>query len=291
MHPAPSLIAFTTLSGLGFGLMAWLGLGFPDVTGWVAFVFYLIAFALAGVGLLASTLHLGHPERALKAFTQWRSSWLSREAWLAVATMIVTGLYALGLVFADTRIAPLGWLSTALALVTVYATSMIYAQLKTVPRWNHWSTPLIFVAHAVAGGAILSGQVQLGAFLVLLLGLGQLWTWQTGDTRLAASGTSMGTATGLGDRGAVRAFEPPHTGTNYLLTEMVHVVARRHANKLRLIAFGLMTALPWIILFLLPFHHILAGLAVISHIAGALIGRWLFFAQAEHVVGFYYGKR
>ncbi|MBT8454562.1 MAG: dimethyl sulfoxide reductase anchor subunit [Alphaproteobacteria bacterium] len=291
MHPAPSLIAFTTLSGLGFGLMAWLGLGFPDVTGWVAFVFYLIAFALAGVGLLASTLHLGHPERALKAFTQWRSSWLSREAWLAVATMIVTGLYALGLVFADTRIAPLGWLSTALALVTVYATSMIYAQLKTVPRWNHWSTPLIFVAHAVAGGAILSGQVQLGAFLVLLLGLGQLWTWQTGDTRLAASGTTMGTATGLGERGAVRAFEPPHTGTNYLLTEMVHVVARRHANKLRLIAFGLMTALPWIILFLLPFHHILASLAVISHIAGALIGRWLFFAQAEHVVGFYYGKR
>ena len=43
----------------------------------------LIAYALASGGLIASTFHLGHPERAIKAFTQWRSSWLSREAWLA----------------------------------------------------------------------------------------------------------------------------------------------------------------------------------------------------------------
>ena len=75
MHPAPSVIAFTTLSGLGFGLLVFLGLGLPAPTGWVAFVFFAIAYLLAVGGLLASTRHLGRPERALKAFTQWQTSW------------------------------------------------------------------------------------------------------------------------------------------------------------------------------------------------------------------------
>ena len=81
MHPAPSVILFTSLSGLGFGLLVFLGIGALVPTGWVAFVFFAIAYLLAVGGLLASTFHLGHPERFLKAFTQWRSSWLSREAW------------------------------------------------------------------------------------------------------------------------------------------------------------------------------------------------------------------
>jgi DMSO reductase anchor subunit len=291
MHPAPSLIAFTTLSGLGFGLLAFLGLGLPPVTGWVAFALYAIAYALAGGGLLASTLHLGHPERALKAFTQWRSSWLSREAWLSVAALAVNGLYGAGLVFADIRITTLGLLGAALALATVAATAMIYTQLKTVPRWHHWSTPALFLAYAITGGALLAGQTGLAPILFLLTGAFQLWVWQAGDRRLAQSGTTIGTATGLGARGTVRAFEPPHTGTNYLLTEMVHVVARKHATKLRLIAFLLAFALPWAILFLLPFSHALAAVAVISHVAGVACARWLFYAEAEHVVGLYYGRR
>ncbi|MFB1023915.1 MAG: dibenzothiophene desulfurase, partial [Octadecabacter sp.] len=47
MHPAPSVILFSTLSGLGFGLLAFLGLGMPAPTGWVAFVFFAIAYLLA----------------------------------------------------------------------------------------------------------------------------------------------------------------------------------------------------------------------------------------------------
>ena len=79
MHPAYSIIFFTVASGAGFGLLAILGLA-PlfgvapaGVLGWGGFV---IAYALCVGGLLSSTLHLGHPERALLAFTQWRSSWL-----------------------------------------------------------------------------------------------------------------------------------------------------------------------------------------------------------------------
>ena len=91
MHPAPSVILFTTLSGIGFGLLAFLGLGLPLVTGWLAFAFFAVAYLLAVGGLLASTFHLGHPERALKAFSQWQTSWLSREAWAAVGALVEIG--------------------------------------------------------------------------------------------------------------------------------------------------------------------------------------------------------
>ena len=64
--------------------------------GLVSFVFFAVGFGLAIGGLLSSTFHLGHPERALKAFSQWKSSWLSREAWLALFALALSGIYALG---------------------------------------------------------------------------------------------------------------------------------------------------------------------------------------------------
>ncbi|WP_146588263.1 dimethyl sulfoxide reductase anchor subunit family protein [Puniceibacterium confluentis] len=290
MHPAPSIIAFTTFSGLGFGLLFWLGVDPTPPKGWVAFAFFCIGFALAVGGLAASTLHLGRPERALKAFSQWRSSWLSREGCCAVAALGAMGGYGACLIFAGLNIAPLGWLGAALSLLTVFTTSMIYAQLKSVPRWYSRWTPVLFLSLSLAGGALLSGRVIMAMVLMLIAGGVQIWWWHRGDGALRASGTTLGTATGLGGRGEVRAFEPPHTGTNYLLREMVYVVARRHVLKLRGLALILMLVLP-VALLLLPFHHISAALAVLCHIAGVLISRWLFFAEAEHVVGLYYGKR
>ncbi|MHA7827082.1 MAG: dimethyl sulfoxide reductase anchor subunit family protein [Roseovarius sp.] len=290
MHPAPSVIIFTTLSGLGFGLLVWLGLGFPFVTGWVAFAFFAIAYALAVGGLMASTFHLGHPERAMKAFTQWRTSWLSREAWVSVAALIVMAPYGAGLVFLGTSWTALGWLGAALSLLTVYCTSMIYGQLKTVPRWKTPLTPALMMAIALAGGALLAGQVTAALILLPVAAVLQVLWWVRGDMALSQSGTDMASATQLGDIGAVRAFEPPHTGTNYLLREFVHVVGRRHSIKLRGIALVLGYALP-VLLLLAPVTHFVALLAVTSHLAGIAASRWLFFAEAEHVVGLYYGKR
>lgn len=152
MHPSSSVIIFTTCSGLGFGLLAWLGFGYPAVTGWVAFVFFAVAYLLAVGGLLASTFHLGHPERAMKAFSQWRSSWLSREGVAAVAALLIMGVYGALLVFFDMRIAVLGWIGAALSVFTVYATSMIYAQLSTVPRWKTILTPALLLSISIAGG-------------------------------------------------------------------------------------------------------------------------------------------
>ncbi|MFK7879788.1 dimethyl sulfoxide reductase anchor subunit family protein, partial [Roseobacter sp.] len=203
MHPAPSVIFFTTFSGLGFGLLFFLGLGFPAVTGWMAFAFFAIAYAMAVGGLLASTFHLGRPERAIKAFTQWRSSWLSREAWCAVIALVAMGLYGAGLVFFQTALAPLGIIGALFSLATVFTTSMIYTQLKTIPRWNMGITPIKFLSLSLAGGALMAGQVSVALVLLTIAGVVQILTWVEGDKALESSGTDMATATGLGSIGSV----------------------------------------------------------------------------------------
>ena len=290
MHPSPSVIIFTALSGLGFGLLVFLGLKMPDVTGVLAFIFFVIGFGLAVGGLISSTFHLGRPERSIKAFKQWRSSWLSREAIAAVFTLSVMAIYAIGRIFFDYDIRILGVAGAIMSIVTVFTTSMIYAQLKSIPRWNTKLTPAYFLSLSLAGGALLAGQIKFCLLLLLLSGIIQLLVWIKGDRALALSGTTIESGTGLGTIGRVRAFEPPHTGTNYLLKEFVHIIGRKHSAKLRIIALILMIGTP-ILLLSLSFSYFLAALSVISHIVGLFISRWLFFAEAEHVVGLYYGKR
>ena len=288
MHPAPSVLVFTVLSGLGFGVLAFLAV-FAQLSGWAAFAAWGLGYGLAVAGLLASTFHLGHPERAWRAFSQWRSSWLSREGIAAVATLLVLAPVALSdwLGLGWGRLP--GFIGAGLALATIATTSMIYAQLKTVPRWNHWSTPAQFFGFAVAGGALATGQ---GLAPVLLGGLAAALAahWHFGDRRFGQVGVTMGSATGLGGLGKVSVFDPAHTAGNYLMREMIFVVARKHAAKLRVIALVLACLIPAMIA-LVSAHPIAIGAAVLIHLAGAFTARWLFFAQAEHVVGLYYGKR
>lgn len=290
MHPAPSLILFTVLSGLGFGLLIWLGIGLRAPTGLAAFILFAMGYGLAGAGLIAAAFHLGHPERAFLAFTQWRSSWLSREAVLAAATLAVMAPHAAASAFWATPLPVIGWLGALLALATVLATAMIYAQIKAVPRWHNWTTPAVFVLAALSGGALLAAQMTLALGLMLALGAAMLAHWGLGDQRFKQAGSTTGSATGLGGLGQVRLLEPPHSGQNYLLREMVHVIGRKHAQKLRVIAFGLGVGLP-VALLALPASYLSIALALIAHISGMMAQRWLFFAEAEHVVGLYYGKR
>jgi len=290
MHPAPSIIAFTTFSGLGFGLMAWLGIGTADLPAQRVLAVSALALGLAGAGLLASLLHLGQPRRFLKAFSQWRTAWLSREAILAVATLVVFTLFAAVWAVAGIRTRLLGIPAAALALGTVACTAMIYAQMRSVPRWRSPLTPALFLMFALAGGALLAGSTSAAAWLLAVLGLVQVAAWIDGDRLLAASGTSLATATGLGPLGRPRLLEPPHTGQNYLLREMVHVVGRRHARLLRPAGLLLAVVIPIAIVALAsagPMLHV----AALAHVAGALVLRWLFFATAEHVVGLYYGRQ
>jgi DMSO reductase anchor subunit len=290
MNPAPSVLLFTVLSGLGFGFLAALGLGLVQPAGWTAFALWGLGYGLTVGGLLASTTHLGRPDRAWRAFSQWRSSWLSREGIAAVATLVILAPVALSdwLGLGLSRLP--GMVGAVLALATIATTSMIYAQLKTVPRWNHWTTPAQFFAFALAGGAMLAGQGGVAIALLALLAAALAAHWHFGDRRFGEVGATMGSATGLGDLGAVSVFDPAHTAGNYLMREMIFVVGRKHVAKLRVLALILACLIPALIL-MLPVHPVATAAAVALHLIGAFAARWLFFAQAEHVVGLYYGKR
>ena len=289
MHPARSVILFSTLSGLGFGFLAFLGCGALQPSGWAAFCLWALGYGLAVAGLLASTFHLGNPKNALKAFTQWRTSWLSREAWASVATLLLLAPVALSDIFGLGLPPVLGQVAGVLALGTVFTTAMIYTQIKAVPRWHHWLTPLMFLAFAVAGGAVLSGQVW-APLALLAVGAVLLALWRVGDGAFARAGQTLGTATGLDRLGVPSVFDPAHTAGNYLKREMIFVVGRKHAARLRKIALLLASVLPAVLL-LLPLGVWSIALAAALHLAGTMAARWLFFAEAEHVVGLYYGAR
>lgn len=291
MHPAPSVIIFTTLSGLGFGLLTWLGLMESAPTGRAAFWVFGLAFALSVGGLMASTFHLGHPERAWRAFSQWKTSWLSREGVCAVSALLVMGIYAAGLIFLGRHLVLMGMLGAFLSLGTIFTTSMIYAQLATVPRWNTWLTPALLLTLSITGGAILAGERSLAVLLLVIAGALQLAWWRRGDQAFFERGSDLGTATGLGTSGAVRSMAYPHTSPNYLMKEFVYIVGRRHAQKLRAISISLMFFLPLGLLLVFPPSFMTTLITISCHVAGVAVSRWLFFAEAEHVVGLYYGMR
>lgn len=292
MHPAGSLIFFTVLSGLGFGWMAFLGLGYgPETGGWEAFSRLFPAAALAAAGLSGSLLHLGNPRRAWRALSQWRSSWLSREGVFALAALGSFAIFAALWVFAGAKIAPLGALAAAFSALTVLATGMIYAQLKAVPRWRHWSTPALFLALSAAGGALLSGLFALSAGLLALSLAVQLVAWHEGDRAFSRTGSDLGTATGLGSRGRVRLLEGPHTGRSYLTEEMGFRVARRRSRALRRVAVVAGYAVPAALLLWAAQGGpgAVAAPALVLHLIGVAASRWLFYAEAEHVQSLYYG--
>ena len=301
MHPAPSMIVFTVLTGLGLGMLALAGIGLGPEDGPFRWLVSLLAIGTTGLGGLASVGHLSRPERAWRGFSQWRSSWLSREACLLVATLAVFALYAAFWCLGEERYWGLGWLAALLAVATIFATSKIYHQLRAVPRWSVPPTPALFLAFSLAGGLLglratqaLAGQGGAGPWvLVALLFAGGVWVrWQTAaaGARLAAVGTDMGTATGLGRLRRIRLFEPPHTGHNYLLDEMAFRVGRRRAWQLRWLGAGLGLLLPAILVILSWFAGgWLLVPAFLAHVVGLIALRWLFFAEAEHTQGLYYG--
>jgi len=292
MHPAPSVIAFTTLSGIGFGFLAWLGLGIPDSYGAASFAFYFVGYALAVGGLLSSVLHLGNKKNAVKAMSQWRTSWLSREGLSAIVALLVVAIHAIGRIFFDTALPVAGLVGSVLCIWTVFTTSMIYTQIKAVPRWHSPYTPVLFLGYAVAGGALMTGPGRFAIASVLLgaVAIVQILAWRHGDGLFAKSGSTMGTATGLGKIGQVRMLEGPHSGSNYLLKEMAYQVGRKHAQKLRVIGLACGTILPVAIIWLLPPNHFLGFLVLLLHLVGVASIRWLFFAEARHVQALYYGR-
>jgi DMSO reductase anchor subunit len=312
MDPAYSVIIFTSSSGAGYGLLAWLALarltGAWELGPVAALVTCLVALALVTIGLLSSTFHLGHPERAWRAMTQWRSSWLSREGVFAVLVYPAALVFTAGWIWdgiSPPLMAAAACATFVLSLVTVYCTSMIYASLKTIPRWSNGFVSPVYLIFSLASGGLLfaialsiSGSADFPTMILLATVLLAAWAiksyyWRYIDTVEAVSDT--GTATGLGHLGTVTQLEAPHTSENYLLKEMGFQVAQKHAAKLRRHALVLGLVVPVVLLFLagnlggaLQLVTLIAALA--TGLAGVMVERWLFFAEAKHVVTLFYGR-
>jgi DMSO reductase anchor subunit len=266
-----------------------------------------LALGLIAAGLLSSTGHLGRPERAWRAFSQWRSSWLSREGVASVASFIPAGIFGIGWVLFGRSggwVAVAGLLAAAGAVVTVCTTGMIYASLKPIAQWHSRYTLPAYLIFAGMTGSVLANALLQGfnfgsiallacALFATLAGWGwKLATWRYND-QLNIS-TTANTATGLAG-GTVRSIEWPHTEENYLLKEMGFRIARKHSAKLRRITQALAFAAPIVMLafaFVLPwpFAALVSVLAALSQFAGMLVERWLFFAEAKHTVTLYYGR-
>ncbi|MBI3436478.1 MAG: dimethyl sulfoxide reductase anchor subunit [Proteobacteria bacterium] len=311
MHPAYSVIFFTTAAGAGYGLLVWLVLfgilGLVPQRGWFVIIGFGLAFALITAGLLASSAHLGRPERAWRAFSQWRTSWLSREGVMAVLTYVPAGLLALSWTILEATgglVALLALASIVCALLTLFTTGMIYASLRPIRQWHQPLTAPIYVVLGLASGAVLLALLQhifgvaaawaawfVVAFLAIAAALKWVY-WRTIDQ--VRRTYTIEAATGLGHIGKVRHLEPPHTQPNFIMREMGYRVGRKHAARLRLLAwlFGFAVPIAASLSTLLPgtFVPLIgAAVAALSMALGLLIERWLFFAQAEHVSMLYYG--
>jgi sulfite dehydrogenase (quinone) subunit SoeC len=303
MNPAYSVILFTTASGAGYGLLALLGfVGFnhgPVSVMAFGIAAIVIALGLITVGLLSSTFHLGHPERAWRALSQWRSSWLSREGISAVATYIPAVFFAAvwtDIVHAPALIAPLGLITAVMCAVTVFCTAKIYSTLTTIRAWNHQLTVPVYLAFALAtGGAMLTAiatafgryqvfQVILSLAAVILVGILKYFYWRSIDA--AERSHTMAAATGLG--AGVRQWEVPHTSENFIMKEMGFAVARKHALKLRNTVFLLLLATV-IVLAACQISPWFSFVATPAILLAAVLERWLFFAEAQHVVSLFYG--
>ena len=313
MHPASSVILFTTSAGAGYGLLFLIALAAPHGMLPLDMLFGVISMGLAlvliTIGLLSSTFHLAHPERAWRAMSQWRSSWLSREGVAALFTYIPAILYAGSWVFLQETRGSWPGLIAALACVgaiaTVFCTGQIYASLQTIRQWNHVLTTPVYLVFALASGALFLnvlirgfGGAEQWCDILVILSLVAAWAlkgryWRGIDT--ARELHTVETATGLGALGKVRLMDPPHSSENYLMRELGFKIARKHAQRLRRIAQMLGLFLPLVATAVMlqadgSLGILLAVIALVSGMIGIALERWLFFAQAKHTVQLYYGE-
>ena len=297
MHPALSVIIFTTFSGMGYGLFIWLCANIlmgETLTQDQIIYGTGFSFVLVTIGLLSSTIHLGHPERAWRAFSQWRTSWLSREGIMAILTygpIVFIGGNAFLDLGMDALMPVLALLGILSSIITVFFTSMIYASLKAIPAWHNNWVKIGYQIFALSSGGVayimIAGwQHYMMVVTLLILSLAvKIMTWSYIDKHRGQY--KREDALGLPDFGKAKPFEPAHSQKNYLQREMGYELCPKNRARMRWLALGCGFIIPAVLLYLgIP----ITILITLICLGGMMAERWLFFAEAEHVVRLYYDK-
>ena len=306
MHPAFSILFFTTLAGAAQGLLVALALA--QIAG-VATDGNLVlravglGVALLLAGLAASFLHLGHKMRAWRAVLMWRTSWMSREVIVMPAYIGLAALWWLVLYTgSDSAFArALPWAVVIGALVLWYCTAMIYACLRFIQEWAHWSTVANFILIGLASGGALACALAASAGEGALLAA--LAPWTTLATLLAAlirwhslrrnaalrPVSTLQSATGISARKLVQKSMGMSAGA-FNTREFFHGASQLALRNVRW-AFVLG-------LFVLPLALQLCALtsaatwpwawAALLQAPALIAERWVFFAQAKHPQNLYY---
>jgi DMSO reductase anchor subunit len=307
MHPAWSILLFTTTAGASQGLVVVLALaclaGLP-----LGGAFLGSALAVAAVllvlALVASFFHLGHPGRAWRAALMWRTSWMSREVIVLPAFIGVVVLWALA-AFAG---ASSTLVSTVLPIVAIvlafalwYCTAMIYACLRFIQEWAHPLTIVNYTVLGLSSGlvlagalAIVAGQAQLLAAVVPWAVAVTLLAWATRALALRRNArlkpkSTLQSATGIRDPQLVQKSMGMSAGS-FNTREFFHGMPAFFVRRTRILFQVFAFVLPLLLVVWAGVHGAGAPwlLAVPVQFAGLLAERWLFFAQARHPQNLYY---
>ncbi len=309
MRPAFSVIFLTTLIGAGQGLFLVLyaletgarsGIvaPMPEPRFFVAGA--LVAVVLSGLGLVASFFHLGHPERAWRAASRWRTSWLSREVIVLPAFIGGVTAYGAAHAFGWTTSPWLGFLTLVACLALFVCTGMVYACLTFLQEWASPLTLVNFFLLGAASGGTLAAALAAWlapALVTLCAGAAIAATMAALAGRVASlvrnarlrPKSSLQTAIGIKHPRIVQKAQG-FTGGSFNTREFFHGASK---EKLRAIKWAfLVLAFPVPVLLLLVGMGSGArsayGLAFLVQYTGLLAERWFFFAQANHPQNLYY---
>ena len=303
MHPAWSVIVFTTVAGAAQGLVVALALGtlmgVPLAPGVVDGAL-IVALLMLGVGLASSFLHLGHPLRAWRALAMWRTSWLSREVIILPAFMGVVAAWWL----ARRLGVAVPWLPLLAIVVSAllwYCTAMVYACIRFIQEWAHALTIVNYSLIGLASGVVLAaalaalgGQAALAHSLVPWALALTLLAWATRTLALRRNAalklkSTLQSATGIPAKKLVQKSMGMSAGS-FNTREFFHGASAAAVRHVRLALHGLGFGLPALLLLavLLGAPLGLLLLALLVQGVGLLAERWLFFAQARHPQNLYY---
>ena len=307
MNPAFSVIAFTLLAGTAQGLAVMCSLA--ALAGFAMTPHFLSRSVLTATGMLllglgASFVHLGRPERAWRAATMWRTSWLSREVIVLPLCIALLSCWWLTLQQADhtllTRgLIPLGILAASAALW--YCTSMIYACLRFIEEWAHPITLVNFVLVGLSSGLLLACALASWyserAFLAAsgpaaITFTALAWASRTMALRRNAAirhRSTLQTATGIHASRLVQTSMGMSAGS-FNTREFFHRASPFMFKGIRQAGICLSFAAPLVAMSIAWLGQWDAGwtTALVLQIPGLVADRWLFFAQAKHPQNLYY---
>ena len=322
MHPAFSVIFLTTLIGVGQGLFLALVTGQvyslanllepqDSVRFYAAGSLVSLVFLLAG--LVASVFHLGRPERAWRAATKWRTSWLSREVIVLPLFMLLVFLYGAahylewteplfyiqGVVPVDASLL-LGVVGSLAAFALFGCTAMIYAAIKFIEEWHSPLTVVNFTLFGLASGFMLAAAFSAwsGVHLVGFYGAwAVVFTLAAAVTRLLSlrrnarlvHKSSLETAIGI-RHNRIEQKSQGFMGGSFNTREFFHGAS---PGKVRLVRLFFLLAVFVVPVLLLGASYWLASpylpmSAFATQYLGLVAERWYFFAEAKHPQNLYY---